>query len=81
MTEVKGIVVPCPKCERRLLQMSFTGILLAPQATIMVLCGPCSLMVSLTAAFPDLFHVATREELLASTMPYAIQIPEGADGG
>lgn len=72
VTEVKGLQLPCPKCGRLLFQLSYTGILLAPLAGLLVLCAPCSVMVSVTAAFPNLFHAATEAELLPTTVPYQV---------
>jgi len=73
MAEVKGLYLPCPKCGRLLFQLSYTGILLAPLTTLFVYCGPCKIMVSLLDAFPDLFHKATDNELLSTTVPYELK--------
>ena len=73
MPEVKAIRLFCPKCNRLLLQMSFINIILAPHAPLVSLCTECGIGVSLALGFPDLFHPATREELLQTTVPYETQ--------
>ena len=72
VSTMKGIIIPCPKCGRRLLQMCFTGILLAPQTGFMVLCGQCNILINVAEAFPGMFHIATKEELLPTTVPLEI---------
>ena len=80
MAEVKGMRVFCPKCNKGLLQLSFTGILLAPLTTILVVCAQCKVAVNILDAFPDLFHRASDGELLGTTVPFELKVPEGKGG-
>ena len=70
---IKGLRLACPKCGRLLFQLSYTGILMAPQVTLFVFCGTCSIMINILDAFPALFHKITNEELLPTTVPYKVQ--------
>ena len=72
MAEVKGIKIQCPKCNRELLRLSYTGILMAPKTLFVIICGGCGVGVNLPDAFPGLFHITTPEELLPTTIPYLI---------
>ena len=74
MTELKSIKINCPKCWRELLRLCFGGILLAPQTAFGVICGRCGSEVNIPDAFPEMFHKATPEELLPTTVPYRIEM-------
>ena len=79
MGEIKGLRLACPKCGRELFWLSFTGIVLAPQTAVFVFCGMCKVMVSLAEAFPNLFHKASEQELLQTTVPYQM-VPGEKEG-
>lgn len=80
MAEVKGLKVNCPKCQRELLRLSYTGILLSSLSTLFIFCNVCGIGMNLLDLFPTLFHKPTLEELLPTTVPFVVELGSARGG-